>query len=99
MSINLHIERLILDGLPMSRNHGSLVQAAVETELARLLAERGMSHSSGVAVPYLSANSIAVTRENKPAQLGHQIAQAVYNSLTPSSALTHKTHLPGAPHQ
>ena len=37
MNINLHIERLILDGLPITRQQGPHVQAAVEAELTRLL--------------------------------------------------------------
>jgi hypothetical protein len=97
MSINLHIERLILNGLPISRTQGTLVQVAVETELARLLADQGLSHSLGGAVPYLKANSIAVTGEHKPAQLGCQIARVVYHTLTPSAV--HQTPLPRASHQ
>lgn len=77
MNINVHIERLILDGLPISRSQGVLVQAAVETELARLLAEQGPCHLSPGAVPHLSANSIVVTRDSKPAQLGYQISRAL----------------------
>ena len=30
MNIDLHIERLILDGLPIEHNQGSLVKSAVE---------------------------------------------------------------------
>ena len=37
MRINVHIERLILDGLPVTSLQGPEVGAAVETELARLL--------------------------------------------------------------
>lgn len=95
MNINVSIERLVLDGLPVSRTQGALIQVAVETELTRLLAERGLTHSSIGAVPYLSANSIQVTRDGKPAQLGHEIAQAIYGSLTPRPVSTHEAHFPG----
>jgi hypothetical protein len=97
MNINVSIERLVLDGLPMSRSQGVLVQVAVETELVRLLAKQGLSHLSAGAVPHLSANSIEVTRDSRPAQLGHQIAQAIYGTLTPAPALTHETHFTGGP--
>jgi hypothetical protein len=97
MNINVSIERLVLDGLPMNRTQGALVQVAVETELARLLAEQGLSDSSASAVPHLSASSIQITRDSRPAQLGHQIAQAVYRSLTPARALTPGTRFSGAP--
>jgi hypothetical protein len=83
-SINLHIERLVLDGLPVSRGQGELVQAAIETELTDLLAEQGLSSSSAGAVAHLSADSIQVTHDSKPASMGHQIARAIYASLTPA---------------
>jgi hypothetical protein len=97
MNINVSIERLVLDGLPMSRSQGVLVEGAIETELARLLAVQGLSHLSAGAVPHVSANSIQVTRDSKPAQLGHQIAQAIYSSLTPTPALTRETRFSGVP--
>ena len=43
MNIKLHIERLVLDGLPVTRSQGPLVQAAMEAELARLMAEGGLA--------------------------------------------------------
>jgi hypothetical protein len=83
MNINLCIERLILDGLPITNRQGALVQAAVETELSRLLAERGLASSlqSGGAMPNVRADGIHLTAENNPAQMGKQIAQAVYGGL------------------
>ena len=53
MRIELHIERLILDGLPLEIRHGPLVRAAVEKELTRLIAAHGLGHEwqSGGAVP------------------------------------------------
>ena len=38
MNINLHIERLMLDGLSIASGEAALVQMAVEAELGRLLA-------------------------------------------------------------
>ena len=80
-AIQLTIERLVLDGLPISPNQGVLIQRAVETEAARLLAEKGLNHWSPSAVPYLSANSIQITQDIKPVQLGHQIAGALIKSI------------------
>ena len=45
-NIHLHIERLILDGLPIERAQGPHVQAAVEAELSRLLTENGLAASA-----------------------------------------------------
>ena len=83
MNINLHIERLILDGLPITRANGLLVQAAIEAELARLFAVGGLSPdlASGGARPSLQAGSIQPASDGNPARLGQQIAQAVYSAI------------------
>jgi len=84
MNVNVHIERLILDGMPLASNQGPLVQAAVEAELRRLLAEQGLSPSFAGAVPHLSAGSIQLAPDSKPAQLGRQIAEAIHGGLVPT---------------
>ena len=83
MNINLHIERLILDSLPANHHQGALIKAAVEAELGRLLGENGIrpESSSGVAYPSVRANSIHVSFENSPSQVGQQIARAVYSGI------------------
>jgi hypothetical protein len=83
-SIDLHIEELVLHGLPLSGSQGSVMQAAIQTELARLLTEKGLNHVSASATPHLSAGSIQLPNDNKPANLGQQIAQAIYGCLTPA---------------
>lgn len=50
MNINLHIERLVLDGISLPPGDRPLLQAAMEAELTRLLASSGLSdelHSGG----------------------------------------------------
>jgi hypothetical protein len=83
MNINVHIERLILDGLPVARHEGPLVQAAVEAELARLLAVDGLANSlmSGGATSAVSGPEITLRGNHNPARLGQQIARAVYHGL------------------
>ncbi len=83
MNINLHIERLILDGLPLEPNQGTLVQRAVEAELARLLAVDGLSPSllDGGALPQVSVSTIQLTSSNDSTELGRQIAQSVYGGI------------------
>lgn len=99
MNTNVYIERLILEGLPISRSQAVLLQLAIETELARLVAEQSLSHLSAGAVPHLSANSIKLTRDAEPAQLAHQIARAIHSTLMPAPTLTRKTRFPGVPHR
>jgi hypothetical protein len=83
MTLRIHIERLILDGLPITHSQGPLVQAAVEIALSRLFAENGLAEylRTGITVPSVRANGIQVTSENDPTQLGTQIAQSVYSGI------------------
>jgi len=83
-SVILHIERLVLEGLPVSHGQGAFVQAAVESELTRLLAEQGVKSSSAGALTHLAGGSIQLTHNVQPAHLGHQIAAAVYTGLVPN---------------
>jgi hypothetical protein len=84
LNINLHIERLVLDGLPIARQDGPLVQAAVEAELSRLLTAQGLAPGllSGGAMPAVRGDSLQLAGESSPSQLGTQIAQAVYGGLS-----------------
>ena len=86
MNIHLHIERLVLDGLPITSHQGVHVQRAVETELARLLTEGGVGSelAAGGALPSLRAGNIRLTNGATPAQLGRQIGQAVYGGFNPN---------------
>jgi hypothetical protein len=83
MNINIHIERLILDGLPIAHNQGPLVQAAVEAELAQLLAADGLGPSlqAGGALYRIPAGSIQLASDGNPNTLGQQIARAVYGGI------------------
>ena len=83
MKIDLNIERLILDGLPLDKRHAPVVQAAVERELTRLLTLHGLGHEwqSGGAVPRVRASGIHLRQETHPKWLGQQIAQAVFGGI------------------
>jgi hypothetical protein len=85
MNINLYVERLVLDGLPITRSQGVLVQAAVEAELAQLLSDGGLASTllSGGALPSVRAGAIQLTGESHPTQIGQQVARAVYGGLRP----------------
>jgi len=83
MAIELRIDRLILEGLPLSAAQGALVQRAVEQELARLLAEGGLAESwhAGGALPLVQAAGITLAPGGSPAEMGAQIARSVYSGL------------------
>ena len=82
MKINLHIERLVLDGINISPGQRDLLQASVITELTQLLNNGGLVGNlvEGVSLPRLSTRGIQLTG-NKPVELGTQIAQSVYGGI------------------
>jgi hypothetical protein len=84
MNINLHIERLVLDGVALERGHEPLLRAAIEAELLRLLSADGVAPGlmSGGAVPRLHAGDIQLTTENNAQHLGQQIARALHGGLS-----------------
>ena len=84
MNISLHIERLVLDGLPAHAGQVVVLQAALETELARLLAEHGLPGVTPGAIPQLAAAPIQLSA-GAPAQWGRQIAGSLANSLSPAA--------------
>jgi len=83
MSIHLHIERLVLDGLPLEAAQGPAVQAAVEAELTRLLADRGLTPGLrfGGAVAMARGSDIRIADGDTPARLGEKIAGAVHGGV------------------
>ena len=82
MNINLHIERLVLDGVNIAPSQRDLLQASVTAELRKLLNNGGFANNlvQGFALPRLSTNDIQLTGNNS-IQLGKQIAQSVYGGI------------------
>jgi hypothetical protein len=83
MNINVHIEQVILDGLPVTRGQAPLIQTAIEGELGRMLSTSGLSSEvmGGFAVPSVKSSGIQLTNQNEPRSLGKQIAGAVYRGI------------------
>ena len=83
MNINLHIERLVLDGLPIEHHQGALVKAAIEAELGRLLTVEGLADGliSGGAVPSVPARGIQLASNSSPRKLGQRIARALHGGI------------------
>lgn len=78
MTVRLHIDRLVLDGLDLPPGGHHALRAAVEGELARLIAAGGLAPAlkDSLAVPSIDAPSIDAG--GSPRQLGAAIAGAVY---------------------
>jgi hypothetical protein len=87
MNINVQIEQLVLDGINISQAQRPLLQAAVEAELGRLLADGGLSPAlaGGAALPSVPAANIELGQQAAGpydnGRLGRQIAQAVYGGI------------------
>lgn len=83
MKINLHIERLVLEGVQADQPR--LLRQALEQELTGRLREGGLAQelSRGGAVPHVDGGSIGLDQGTRshPAKLGTQIAGAVYRGI------------------
>lgn len=85
MSIHLHIERLVFDGLDVGPAQQARIKAACEDRLAQLLRQ------GGVATPMPpDAGSrtrppavIPASHTQDPVRLGQGIAQSVYGRVKP----------------
>jgi hypothetical protein len=83
MNIRLRIDRLVLDGLPVTGADGLRVKAAVEAELGRLLSQGGVSNdlAAGGALPRVAVPTVQFTHGSSPSQFGTQIAQSVFSGI------------------
>jgi hypothetical protein len=84
MKIHIHIDRLVLEGLPVDRHSAPLIQEAVQTELSRLFVDSGASSSllsSSGAIPSLRTAPIQVAAQSQPDAVGYEVANAVHGRL------------------
>jgi hypothetical protein len=84
MSIRLHIEHLVLEGLPVDAAQEPVLRAALEAELARRLEERGVTGlGEARAVDVLRGTELRMPRDLPAGPCGRQLGAAIYGSLTP----------------
>lgn len=83
MNVHVHIDRLVLDGVPVTAAEGPLVQAAVEAELARLLTDRGLAAglAGGAALRRTAGTALVMSPDATPGDLGTGIARSVHGGL------------------
>ncbi|MBO0859241.1 MAG: hypothetical protein J2P21_12325 [Chloracidobacterium sp.] len=93
MNIELYIERLVLDGLPVQSHQGALIQSAVEAELERLLTGDGLMPEllSGGAIGSLRAGGVQLEQDFNAPRLGARIAGAVHRRIAADSGGAPKT--------
>jgi hypothetical protein len=82
MNIVLHIERLVLDGVPVARADHEALRNALASELAQLLST-GVHPDllAGGARPEVIGGNIELSGGAGAAQLGGQVARAVHGGI------------------
>ncbi len=85
MSMNIHIERLVLDGVPVDKTHQSSVSESIKSELVNLLLEnrRVSGSQTDGSIHSIRGGDIALETIQEPARLGQQIAGAIYRGIKP----------------
>jgi hypothetical protein len=83
--ISLHIERLIVDALLLPNSSSRGLQAAIETELARLVRDHGLVGLTSVALYRLPTRGMHLAPKSAAPQIGEQIARTVHTGLSPES--------------
>ena len=96
--IRLHIERLVVAGLPLTPAQAARLQAALERELARLLIHGGDPSAWSSAGAAVAAAPVVTWDASRPYQLGRALARNVFASLNGSPRDPAAGADRGAPH-
>jgi hypothetical protein len=80
-SIHLHIEELVLHGLPSNDRHR--IGEALQRELTSLLSEEQppTSFAKSAEIDYLNGETFQTTGTVRPEATGAQVARAVFGAL------------------
>jgi hypothetical protein len=87
VGITVHVERLVLDGVPVGAHDAELVGAAVQAGLGRML-------GAGATEPHAppgeaDAPSVTVPARADPERLGDAIARAIHQRIRDASVVRH----------
>lgn len=83
MNIELHIEHLVLDGLPLTPTDGAAIQQAIQTELTRLLTENGLASAleQGGVLTGVRTPDMRLPANSAPDAMGRGIGAAIHEGL------------------
>ena len=94
--IHLHIDQLIVEGLPFDWRQGAALQAAVESELARLFRRDGFAGAVSSAESDVAGGTIRLESGATTRAIGREIGRRVHAAVTPpNSSITSDTLAPG----
>jgi hypothetical protein len=79
--MEVEIEEIVLQGYPLADRRA--VARAVERELARLFAERGLPPelAGGGDIPHIDAGGFEASPQSGGEEIGAQVARSVYGGL------------------
>jgi hypothetical protein len=80
--INIHIDRIVLDGITLSAHDEPRFREVLQTELHRLITSEGLpgTFDNGANVPRVSSE-MGTPAQSNPTRLGTQLAQATYKGM------------------
>lgn len=83
MKLRVHIDRLVLDGYSLTAAETRVVKAAMERELARLLAREGVGQElrARAAVADVRGGAFQPASGEPPPRLGERIARSVHAGI------------------
>jgi hypothetical protein len=80
--ISVHIERLVVEGVPLAAGQSGQLRTAVIGELHQLIEQRGLEPPlPSSSVPIALAPQIEISSPARPLELGRQIARSLHQSL------------------
>jgi len=83
--VRLHIERLIVDPSLLANGSSRGLQAAIETELTKLVRDHGLVGLTSGALYQLPARDMHLAPKSTVPRVGAQIARTVHTALSPES--------------
>lgn len=83
MSIRLHIDRVVLEGIEVPHGSRAALRASIERELAQRIETNGLAQElrAGVALPSVSAPPIEIAHGTPAPRIGAAIAASVHAGI------------------
>jgi hypothetical protein len=83
MDVQLHIERLVLDGVNVTPHERAVLVLSFQSELSRLIQVHGLSEGAmqGFAAPSLPSCNASMSQPFKAGGFGVELARSLYSGL------------------